>query len=190
MNRYWRTVSLTAVCAGLAASYGLLMKNDGDNGAPAPAPQQQGYYAKDATIVQTNEAGVAQLKLTAGAIEQNPKDDSIRLQEVKVDYLSAPDKPWLLTAASAYVPPDSQVIDFMGDVVIQPRGEQAQAATKAPILRTESLRVDTQKNIASTSADVKVEIDQLHLLTHGLRADLKQEHYRLGSKIHDQSTSR
>lgn len=182
MNRYWRTVTLTTVCAGLAASYGLLVKNNGDNGAPAPTPEQQGYYAKDATIIETNETGAAQLKLRADAIEQNPQDDSIRLQDVKVDYLSAPDKLWLLTAGSAYVPPDSRVIDFSGDVVVRPQGEQASSM----VLRTESLRVDTENSIASSKTDVSIEMNQQRLTARGVTADLKRERYQLESKGHGQ----
>lgn len=182
MNRYWRTVTLTAVCAGLAASYGLLMRNGEDTAAPAAVPQQQGYFAKDATIIATNEQGMAQLKLTADTIEQNLQDDSIRLQTVKVDYLSAPDRPWLLTAASALVPPDSRSIDFKGNVVIRPVGARANNV----VLRTESLHIDTNTSVASSKSDVSVEMNRYRLSAHGVTADLKREHYQLESKGHGQ----
>jgi LPS export ABC transporter protein LptC len=158
------------------------MRSSDDTATPATTPQQQGYFAKDATIITTNEQGVAQIKLTADTIEQNLKDDSIRLQTVKVDYLSAPDRPWLLTAASAYVPPDSRTIDFQGNVVVRPVGAQANNV----VLRTETLHVDTNTSIASSRSDVSVEMNRHRLSAHGVTADLKREHYQLESKGHGQ----
>lgn len=178
----WRWISLIAICAALVATYGVLMRDRNNGETQAAQPEQPGYYMKDATIIDTDEQGAPQLRLTASMIEQNPRDDSINLQDVKIDYQSAPEQTWLLTSARAYVPPDSRVAELSGGVVIRP--ENVQAPNDPMILRTDTLHVDMEKNIASTHADVQIEIGQHRLSAHGFKADLKQQHVWLESKVH------
>lgn len=178
----WRWIVLIAICAALVATYGVLMRDRSAEETSTGQPQQPGYYVKDATIIDTDEQGAPQLRLMASMIEQNPADDSINLQDVKIDYQSAPEQTWLLTAAQAYVPPDSRVAELRGNVVIQP---QETAAPNGPmVLHTDSLHVDLEKNIASTRDEVQIEIGQHRLSARGFKADLKQQHVWLESKVH------
>lgn len=175
----WRTVALIGVCAVLIASYGVLTNNKDNDEQSGEAPPQPGYYVKQATVIDTNDQGVAYLQLSAETIEQNPATNSVELRDVKLDYSSEPDKPWVLTARRGRVPPGSRIAEFSGDVVVKPGGPSKTPA----ILRTEFLRVDTEKNVASTTADVSIEMNQQRLTATGFTFDLKQERLRLESKV-------
>lgn len=178
MRRYWQWLGLVALCGILAIGYSVLTDR-GTREAQTPPAEQQGYYVKDATIIDTGVTGQAQWTLKAAVIEQNLRDDSISLRDVQVDYAPELDKRWLLSADSGYIPPDSRVIDFNGNVLVRPADQEPAFA-----LRTSTLRVDTQQSIASTKSDVVVEMNRQHLGARGLWADLKRESVRLESKVH------
>lgn len=178
MSRYWQWLGLVALCGILVISYSFLT-NRGDRETQAPRAEQRGYYVENATIVETGETGQPRWTVKAATIEQNLRDDSISLHKVQVDYAPEPNRRWLLNADTGYIPPDSRVIAFSGNVVAQPADQD-----RAIALRTSSLRVDTQQNIASTKADVVVEMDDQHLRARGLWADLMHESVRLESRVH------
>jgi LPS export ABC transporter protein LptC len=178
MRRYWQGLGLAAVCGVLAVSYSVLVERRGTT-TPAAVPEQQGYYVSDATIIDTGADGQPQWTLKAATIEQTLRDDSIALHTVQVDYAPDPNKRWLLTADSGHIPPDSRVIEFSGNVLVQPVGQE-----RSMTLRTSTLRVDAEHNIASTQADVEVEMNRQRLNARGLWADLKRESVRLESRVH------
>lgn len=178
MKGYWQWLSLVALCGVLAISYSVLTDRSGGNTATAQA-EQQGYYVRQATIIETSDMGRAQWTLHAETITQNLRDDSIALQGVRVDYMPQPDRHWLLTADGGHIPPASRVIEFRGNVLVQPADD-----ARALALRTASLRIDTEHSIASTAADVVIEMNQQRLNARGLRADLKRDSLRLESRVH------
>lgn len=178
MKGYWQWLGLVVLCGVLAVSYSVLTDRGGRDTAAAQT-EQQGYYVKQATIIETSDTGEAQWTLHAETITQNLRDDSIALQGVRVDYMPQPDRHWLLTADGGHIPPASRIIEFRGNVLVRPADDE-----RALALRTGSLRIDTEHSIASTAAEVIVEMNRQRLSARGLRADLKGDALRLESRVH------
>lgn len=174
----WRWVWLTAALGALAVSYGLLTRRDEDETASVSKPRQPGYYLEDAIIIETQPDGKPRLKLSARLIQQNPRDDSIALHQVRVDYLAVRERHWLLTADRGYIPPVSRRIEFRGDVEIRDVSSQT-----SPRVMSERLELDMEKNIARTDSPVQIVFGPHTLRARGLWADLKGEKLRLESQV-------
>lgn len=178
----WRTVLLIAVIAVALAGFGVWSQRDGSDLHVGPAPAQPGYYLKDAVVTETDATGAARFKLRAQQINQNPSDESIDLQQVKLDYRSDPESLWLLTANRGHLVGGSRVINFTGNVNIQP---QAPSENRIE-LQTETLSMDTEHNIASAPGKVIFKMDQQVLNAVGLKYNLKQQKLQLESGLHGQ----
>jgi LPS export ABC transporter protein LptC len=175
----WRWVAFTALIAALMVSYGVLTGNHRDAAPANEGTQQLGYYMKDAVITETSVEGNPRLKLTSHTIQQNIEDNSVALFDVQVDYLSIPDKHWVLTADRGLVPVDSHTITFLGDVTLRQLDAQPGA-----IIRTPSVTVDSDANIARSSDPVSIELGNHSVLARGFTADLKTERVQLESQVH------
>lgn len=178
MNSRW--FWFVAVLGALAVTYAVLTHDDTRSTPADTRAPQPGYYLQDAVIVETGPDGKPRVKLAARAIAQNAMDNSIGLTDVRVDYTGDTDKHWLLTAQKGYVPPDSQSIDFAGDVQIQDVTTQKESTPRAT---TDHLELDMRKNVARTDAPVQIMFGPHELSARGLWADLKGETLRLESQV-------
>jgi LPS export ABC transporter protein LptC len=178
----WRWISLAALLAALVIGYGALVER-----SPAPATndaqvEQPGYFLRDAIITQTQQDGSVSLRLVANRIEQQRRDDSIALDTVRVNYFQAssgqsPAREWLLNARQGFVPANFRVVQLVGDVVLRPADAQPTA-----FLRADALAIDTQTNIAySTASPVHVRFGGHSMVVKKFRADLNNEKIRLES---------
>ncbi len=172
----WRWIALTAVLAAALVSYGAFIGSErGSETAVPPAPPL-GYYLKDAVITDTTVSGAARLKIGARLIEQNPADNSVKMQQVRVDYLADAGSPWTLTSDSGFLPAQSKTITFSGNVTL--RGETWQ---QDAVVRTKTLSLETEKQIASTRDDVTIAVGKHNIVSKGLQADLKTQKLKLES---------
>lgn len=146
-----------------------------------PSAPQPGYYMLDAKITQTGPDGLPLYQMSARRIQQNPVDQSFRLDTLQFVYHSGDAHDWTLTATNGFVPPDSRTVDLRGNVQIV--GQPA-AGSQAAIVRTSRLTVDTQTSIATTRERVEVVWGDRHLSAVGLWADLKAQRVRLESAVH------
>lgn len=172
----WRWISLAALLAAVVIGYGAF-----NRGVPTvtgdTAPEQPGYYLKDAVIVQTQEDGSLSLRVAAQRVEQQPQDDSFRLSAVRVYYFQAPGREWVLSSRRGFVPADSRVVHLQGDVELKPAD-----ADQATFLRTDALAIDTQRNVAySTSSPVQIRFGHQEMTVKSFIADLNTEKIRLES---------
>jgi len=178
----WRGVLLIAVIAVILAAFGLWSQRDGADLRVGPAPAQPGYYLRSAVVTETDANGAPRFKLHAERIDQNPTDQSVELQQVQLDYRSAPDALWLLTADRGHLPGGSRVIDFTGNVHIKP----VQPTTNRVELNTETLRVDTENNLATAPGKVRFTMDGQYINAVGLKYNLKRQTLQLESALHGQ----
>lgn len=178
----WRNLLMMLAIAGLLAVYSVFTKRSADVLTDQPAPAQPGYYLRDAVVTETDATGNARLKLHAAQIAQSPADDSIKLQQVQLNYQTAPDVSWLLTANRGNLPAQSRTIEFRGAVVVKP----VPPTTNNIVLRTETLSVDTLNNLAHAPGRVNVEMDTQQMTAVGLKYDLKRQTLQLESKVHGQ----
>lgn len=181
----WRWISLSALLGALVLAYGALTGRDTLSVTAGQTPPQPGYFLTDAVITRTREDGSLSLRLIADRIEQNSDRSGIQLHDVRVDYLNAPEKEWLLTAREGFVPDDSRIVQFSGNVELRP----ADAANDA-LLRTESLEIDTARNVAyATRSPVQITMGRNILTVKKFEADLNTEKVTLESargRVHPQ----
>ncbi len=151
-----------------------------ETGIPTEPPQP-GYYMTGARITEMGEDGLPRYRIEAERIQQDPANNSIRLEELTLTYRAPEARDWTLSAARGFVPPGSKVLNLAGNVRIV--GEPAPDMQPA-IVRTERLTLDTESNVASTHDRVDIEWGNQRLSTMGLVADLKAERLQLESAVH------
>ena len=94
---------------------------------------------------------------------------------MRVDYLKVPDRRWLLSAQRGFIPADSRVIQFLGDVELRPMDGPA-----STYLRTDELTVDTDRNVAyTTTSPVTIRFGSYAMTVKRFEADLKTEKVRM-----------
>lgn len=173
----WRWISIAALLAALVIGLGALSGRDSGAIAPSEAVSRPAYYLKDAVITETRPDGSPKIRLVANRIEQVPEDDSIELYTVRVDYLTDPDKRWLLSADEGLVPPDSRTIEFSGNVELRPSD-----GPPGSYLRVDALNIDTDRNIAyTTTSPVSIRFGNHALRVKRLEADLTNEKLKMES---------
>lgn len=173
----WRWISFTALLAAVVIGFGALSGRDAGTAATNVTSEQPSFYAKDAIVVQTQEDGSPQLRLVADRIEQKSADDSIVLHKVRVDYLQVPGKRWVLTADQGFVPADSRIVNFSGNVELQPSPSPAPT-----FLHTDALAIDTERNVAyTTSSPTRMQFGRYTMRVKRAEADLKTEKIKLES---------
>jgi len=173
----WRWVSIAALLAALVAGYGAFTRQDPSDVSSTEAPTQPGYFLADAIITQTEKDGSPGIRLAAKRIDQQREQGSIRLTDVRVDFLKTTERPWVLTAQEGFVPEASRVIEFSGDVHLYPLD-----SPNAASLRTNALAIDTEKNIAySTDSPVDIRYGRIAMTVKRFEADLNTEKIKLES---------
>lgn len=173
----WLWIVITAALAAITIGVGVLSHRNPVADAVTELPPQPAYYLKDAIVTETETSGAPSLRLIAKRIEQQPTDNSIELQTVRVDYLKVPDKRWYLSAQRGIVPPDSHVIQFLGNVELRPTD-----GPPTTFLRTEELSVDPEKNLAyTTTSPVAIRFGIYAMQVRRFEADLKTEKVRMES---------
>lgn len=175
----WGWVWTTALIAAAVATYGILIRDPAPDTRATERPAQPGYYLKDAVITYTQPNGEPRMRFIASLMQQNPLDDSIVAERVRMEYLAIPDQPWIMTADQGRAPADLVNIAFSGNVVVR-----SDAGIRSATIRTTRLSVNTRTNVASTSAPVEIEVAGNRLNATGLRADLRAERLQLQSAIH------
>jgi LPS export ABC transporter protein LptC len=171
----WRWIWIAAALGAVVAGFGLLANRNPVTSALTETPVQPSYYLKDAVITETDTSGSPAIRLIANSIEQKPGDDSILLHSVRVDYLKVPDKQWYLSAEQGFVPPDSRIIHFEGNVELHPIDAPSNA-----VLRTNEITLDSERNVAyTTRSPVTIRYGSYSMQARSLEADLNTEKIRM-----------
>lgn len=171
----WRWISAVALLAAVMIGFGIFSSRNPVSDAVTDLPSQPAYYLKDAIITQTEPSGAPSLRLIASRIEQEPADNSIVLHSVRVDYLKVPDKKWFLSAQRGLVPPDSRLIQFVGDVELRPTDGPATS-----VLQTEEITIDSERNVAyTTTSPVQIQFGNYSMNVRRFEADLTTEKVRM-----------
>jgi LPS export ABC transporter protein LptC len=166
----WRVFIVLALLVVAIAS--LLTGRRGQDVSSPPVqvqPPQPGYYMKGARIVEMGPDGRPLYRVEAARLQQDPTDNSVQMNDLKLVYHSVEAHDWTLTAAHGFVPPGSRTLDLAGNVAV---------------VRTSRLSVDTETNIATTRERVDIEWGPRRISTMGLTADLKAERLKLESSVH------
>lgn len=173
----WLWICVTALLAAVGIGFGVLSGRNPVTEAVTDMPEQRAYYLRDAIVTATEPTGEPSLRLIASRIEQQPADNSFDLHSVRVDYLKVAEKRWYLRAQRGHVPPDSQIIQFVGDVQLRPID-----GPETTVLRADELSVDVEKNLAyTTTSPVMIHYGIYSMRVKRFEANLKTEKVRMES---------
>jgi LPS export ABC transporter protein LptC len=147
-------------------------------GAPAHDP---GYSAMQARLVQTGADGQPVYTLDAAQIQQQPDQEIVDLQRVRLGFRDANGNEWTARAAHGELAQDSGVVKLDGNVHVAgilPGSEQPAE------ISTEHLAFDTQAQVVSTRDPVTLVMSGRQLNALGMVASLKDRHVQLESAVH------
>lgn len=187
-----QTLGSVAFIAALLLGYGAMSRRDNDADAIAQAaPLFNGYYMKDAVIIETNKDGSPRVQFTAKSVAQNPRDNGVSLTAVRIDYLTAARNTdgraiaattpshWILSAEQGYRATRSDIVTLSGNVVARTASDTDRGAA---IFKTASLDFDTKQQLARTDEAVDITMGQHWIAGTGLAVDLPNERMRLASQ--------
>ncbi len=176
-----RNIVIAIVLAGAVfASWLLLDRPEAPDDGRGALPES-GYYVNEAVIEGMGQDGKRLYTLSAARILQKISDNSVSLESVNLEYASADEEPWRLTADAGRIPANGDRIELRGNVKIE---EMLFIGPDTTIVTTPELNVDLRAQLATTDADVRIERGNYLLTAIGLRADLKDRKLRLQSEVH------
>jgi lipopolysaccharide export system protein LptC len=171
---------VAALAVAALATTALYLVSDVEEEAPPPRARPGiGFYVRDARLRATDNEGLPLYDLTASAARQSLQDDSVDLDEVRLD--SEPTGPggWELHARAGRIPPDGKILQLTGGVVGTTRDPTAPVTT----FRTDYLEYDPSTTLATT--DREVALDQAGGTLHGrgMRANLRDGRLQLLARV-------
>jgi LPS export ABC transporter protein LptC len=145
---------------------------------------EQGYYIREGTLTGTGADGRVLYRITTQAARQNLDDGTIAMQEVAVSYAPAARTPWNMRATRGQIPPDSNIIQLSGDVLVTSMATAAANRGQSPLtIRTDYLELDPDTYIATTNRHVVIARSRDTLQARGMRVYLKQDRLQLDSEV-------
>lgn len=178
-----RVVTMVAIVAGGALLLHLLAGGH-DDAAPAETPaDERGYYLSEARLTELGEDGKPRVVVRARSIEQQLADQSVRLAQLELDYNTAKQGQWHVTADSGRMPSDRSTLLLSGNVRVAGSAERSEAQA---VIRTDELTYDTRTDVVQTAAPVTVDFGPHQLRGRGMRVGLNQGTLRLESNVNGQ----
>ena len=173
-------IAFVILLAALAFSHRFFVHTP-DSGAPEQSASRavEGYYLTDAILEQSDNQGKPLYRLQADRIEQFPNSNLVRLSMVRISYPGGEqNQGWDLSANEGEIRGDGRKIVLRDNVQALERGDNVMR-----LIRTSELIFDPVNSIASTDADVIVELDGYRLTATGMTADLKAHTVELQSTV-------
>jgi len=173
---------ILALLAAVTAVTWWLARSDSNDDAPLTVTHmaQPGYYLREATFEETDDAGRLYLRVTTPKADQNPQSQEIALGPVRVDYFPADTAPWVLTGDRGVLPAGARSVTLSDNVTM--RGSPI-AHRAAAVLHTSTATLDTVTSVATTVAPVRIEFGSQVVTATGMRADLKRDRVALESNV-------
>jgi LPS export ABC transporter protein LptC len=179
--RRWRwLLALALVGLLVAGAYfaGISQQARTDSGKPTEADTSAyDYEANTVTVRQMDEEGRLQYEVVAEHVAQLPKDGAVMASKLTMHYDppggNAKDEStrWKLTADSAQLPENSDIVALKGNVVV--RGRPSPAA--APMtFNADSLDYNLKSQIVTTPGPFRFDWQGSRFSGRGLTANIKQ----------------
>ena len=159
----------------LGSAIVLLRNSDSGNEADASLRLGIGYYMKRASLIGTGDDGAVLYRLNAESVTQNIKQGAVDLVDVHVIYDPETEVAWDLRADTGHMPPDSSVVQLIGNVVASTIDEIDSPMT----IRTEFLELDIETYTADTPRRVTLDQEANRVVATGMRADFKADRLQL-----------
>ena len=178
-----RTVGVAAAVAGLVLLYGLLTGWNDDDVELGDAGAERGYYALDATIVETGKTGRPRFIAHARRVEQQLVDQSVLLEDMTLDYPTADHGTWHVVAPAGRMPADRESVELYGGVTISGADAHGDA-----VIRAERVHYLIDAAIVDTASPVTLTYGRHELRARGLEARLNDGTLRLESDVNGRFT--
>jgi LPS export ABC transporter protein LptC len=147
----------------------------------APGPEQ-GYSARDASVVETGADGLSLYTLQARQVQQDPDDNIVNLTTVHMTFRDQSGGQWQARADQAQARQDSAQIDLSGAVDVS-----GLFADQPAHILTDRLHIDTHTDIIRTpDAFDAVTLNWAGKVVdaQGLLVNIKDHHLKLESHVH------
>ena len=95
-----------SVLAGTVLLFELLAGRGREPLGPDTGAERRGYYMEDATLTEMGADGQPRIVVHARDIEQQVADESVVLNDLKLDYTTGKAGRWTVTAKHGRMPPD------------------------------------------------------------------------------------
>lgn len=173
-------LNMTLLLAAAAASWALSFRaGETPTAHSEPTHAGIGYYATDARLSATDDQGRVRYRVTAAAVEQQPRDGSVELQQVIIHYDPPQGRPWDLHSDAGSMPPGGKMVALTGNVVAETRAGDAPPAT----IRTDYLKFDAASDVVTTNREVHLDQAGSRVRAIGMRADLARERIELLAEV-------
>jgi LPS export ABC transporter protein LptC len=141
----------------------------------------EGYSARNATLVQTAADGRPLYTLDASTIRQEPNGRQVQLENVRMRFHDASGHDWTASAEHGRLGRDSGVVELSDDVHLSGTASDIRGPAE---ITTPKLRYDTRTEVATTREPVTLLWPGCRLDAVGLVADLKDRRVQLESSVH------
>lgn len=178
-----RTVGAAAAAAGVVLVYGMLTGWNDDDVELGEAGAERGYYALDATIIETGKTGRPRFIAHARRVEQQLVDQSVLMEDMTLDYPTADHGTWHVVAPAGRMPADRESVELYGGVTISGADAHGDA-----VIRAERVHYLIDAAIVDTASPVTLTYGRHELRARGLEARLNDGTLRLESDVHGRFT--
>ena len=178
-----RVVTMVAIVAAGGLLLNLLAGGRDDETPAETGPDERGYYLQEARLTELGDNGRPRVTVRAATIEQQLPDQSVHLAQLELDYHTARQGLWHVTADKGRMPSDRSTLLLAGNVRVAGAAERS---TGAAVIRTDELAYDTRTNVVQTAAPVTVEFGPHKLRGRGMRVGLNEGTLRLESNVNGQ----
>ena len=144
------------------------------------ARHEPDYHFSAPRITRFAVDGTLELELTARHAVHFPDDDTVELDELKVDVRAPDGTAWTMVAARGHAPMAGSRVKLEGGVRI---GRPGGGAGGAILLTTDHVELDTRTQLLSTEAPVEIVHGANRVTAVGLLADLGRDHITLQSRV-------
>lgn len=180
LRRWWPVLALLLAAVGS----GLLLR-DLNNGQRTPTTgthHEPDYYMDNFTRTQMDQFGKPKNRLSAKRLVHYPDDDSSELVDPHLQIYNSDGPPWNISADSAWVGQNNEVVLLHGDTFIWRDDAQGKLAVQVV---TSNVRVLLDSRYADTDDYVAIsDMPSVSLMTGvGMRADLRQDRLELMSHV-------
>lgn len=179
----YRIFAVLAVVVVIVGSV-MLAREQGEEPTPATVQRSgwdEGYSARNATLVETGPDGEPLYTLEAATIRQQPNEQQVQLSQVRMKFRDANGRPWTASAVHGELGRDSEVVELSDNVRLSGTSPDTQRPAE---ITTQRLSYDTRTQIAKTREAVTLRWPGCRLDAIGMVADLKEHQVQLESSVH------
>jgi len=176
------TLGFFALAAIAGASWYFARFDVGSAADTGPRTQGPlGYYLRDANISIMDDDGRALYRIYATAVEERPTESRTILADVAIVYSPIAAVPWEIRADAGEIPEQERYLELRGSVELATTDTSSGETT---LIQAPRLRFAPDEYLATTDADVRVQLGTERLDAIGMVADLKADYLELESSVH------